>query len=76
MAFVEAERFIDARSFACRLFGVPEVVIAAHVKQTKPVPRWQVQFTGHAAGSNTLRMQSRQITRENDNPPWVDTGEM
>lgn len=75
--FVEAERFIDARSFACRLFGVPEVVISAHtVKQRKPLPRWQVRFAGHAAGSNTLRMQSREILREGDDPEWVDTREM
>lgn len=77
VSYVEAERFIDARSFGCRLFGVSEVVISAHVVSgKKPVPRWQVRFAGHATGSNTLRMQSRQITRSDVDPKWVDTREM
>lgn len=76
-ACVEAERFVDARTFACRLFGVSEVVISKHVTPgRKPIPRWQVKFAGHAAGANNVRMQSRQITAENGNPQWIDTREM
>lgn len=78
ITFVESERFIDARAFACRLLGVSEVVIAKHESETKPVPRWQVRMFGHATNGNTIRMQSRErLTNAPGNEPqWRDTREM
>ncbi len=74
-SFVEAERFIDARTFACRLLGVPEVDIQPHTGE-EPVMRWQVRYAGNAAGANTVRMQSRRVTRDAPEPQWTDTREL
>lgn len=77
ITFVESERFIDARSFAYRLLGVSEVIIAKHESESKPVPRWQVRMHGHASNGNVIQMQSREISDvSGHDPKWSDTRSM
>ncbi len=62
--YIEAERWVDARSFALRKLGVPEVLVVPHDQEGRPIPRWQIRFTGSAGGGNPLRMQARQLQNE------------
>lgn len=59
--FVETERFYDARAFAARILGVPEVSIAAVQAQftMKRKEYYQVKWAGTAAGLNDLHMVFR-----------------
>lgn len=75
LEFIEAERFSDARSFGIRLFGVAEVHIQS-VEPTRPYPRWQVKWAGHAVGSPTLRMQARRVMSEESGPKFADVRDM
>jgi hypothetical protein len=59
--FIEAERWVDARSFAIRLLGVGEVEIEL-AKEQDALPRHQVQWRREAM-TGTLRMQSRLVTK-------------
>lgn len=80
MIYIEAERWIDARSFACRKLGASEVVISTALPVDnghRPFPRWQVRWAGSAAGANTLRMQARLLTHagafSSEDHGWQDT---
>lgn len=74
--FVESERWFDARAFAIRRLGVPEVrAIRVDVRE---LPRFQIRWVGTAASgtTNQLRMQWRNVTDPNQvamaNTGWKD----
>ena len=76
-AFIEAERWIDARNFACRLFGCAEVKAVPTHSTDKPMPRYQVQQYGMAMGGDSIRLQYRQITfNSGADPKWTDVREL
>lgn len=76
-AFIESERWIDARNFACRLFGCSEVKAVPTHSDDKPVPRYQVSQAGMAMGGDSIRLQYRQITfNSGAEPKWADVREL
>ena len=80
-AYVEAERWVDARSFALRLFGVAEVSLVRKSskllrKHFKHAGRWQIRWEGH---SGFVSMQARFMTgmeSEGSADPWLDVREV
>jgi hypothetical protein len=77
---VEAERWTDARAFAVRKLGVPEVTLE-RMPEGSPYefPRWQVRFEGYAGHTtNPVRMQARLIENANVKPGhgWKDVREI
>jgi hypothetical protein len=79
--YIEAEKFFDARAFACRFFGVPEVEIEKAV--IRSVSRWQVRIFGDArnsAGHNAIRMQTRKVEEIDSGlfsiDEWTDVRDM
>lgn len=78
LVFIESERWFDARAFAVRLFGVPEVAISRidDYDAARPLlPRWQVRWVG-TCGSHAepLRLQKRKIHDEAEVSAWEDDG--
>lgn len=73
-AFVEAERYYDARAFGERLFGVPQVRCARVDVGTSPLPRWEIRWEGNAVTPVTLRLQARLLKRPGDEKrvPFAD----
>lgn len=70
---IECERFVDARTFAERHFGVPEVEVREAPNTARPRSRFQVRWTGSAARRvPNLRLQYRQVTEGGHRKIWKD----
>jgi hypothetical protein len=77
---IEAERFIDARNFACRFLGVAEVNIEKVPEEfsSDPRPRWEIRLNGTAMNGKTVYMECREILDWTDvkKAPWRSVREL
>lgn len=76
-AYVEAERFYDARAFALLLLGVSSVVCTrAFSNGLRPTPRWQVRSVGSAMDPRDMpRREARVLRADESITKWVREGD-
>ena len=68
MVYIEAERWVDARTFALCMFSGAEIDLPPAIQRTDLVrSRWQIRWIGQAGGDPTPTMQARFVyARDSD----------
>lgn len=78
--WIEAERWVDARTFARRILGAEVIVVRMPTDdKSRPFPRWQVRTLGQAGSiTNPWRFEARQTfgAREVLHHPWRDVRDL
>ncbi len=74
--FIEADRWVDARSFARMRIGVNVDVSTALPEGNEYLPRWQIRFVGSAGGANPVTMQARMLDGSKQETRWTNVREL
>lgn len=79
--WIEAERWIDARTFARYRMGAEvkvSTVLELGADSPAYYPRWSIRFVGSAGGDPPVTMQARMLMHQHDGnaAPWTDVRDL